>query len=410
MAFKEVEQFLDSTNIHLKLSKAELQLLKTPEHVLKAKLNVGGKSYAAYRIHFNSARGPTKGGIRYHPAVNEDEVKSLAFWMAIKCAIADLPYGGAKGGIAVDPKKLSQKQLEQLSRAWVRAFAKHLGENKDIPAPDVYTNAQIMGWMLDEYEKIIGAHQPGMITGKPLELGGSEGREVATGYGGAVILRELIKQNRWDTKKTKVAIQGFGNVGVNIANFLHDWGFTIVALSDSKGGIYNADGLDPKEVARVKENKGSVTYAKSRTNKLITNEKLLELPCEVLIPAALENVITEKNAARVKAKIVLEMANGPTTPRASEMLFRRNILVVPDVLANAGGVTGSYLEWVQNRTGFYWEEKEALGKLKYKMLKALKRVQQEQQKLGSAKVDLRTAAYVLAVRRIIGAEKARGRV
>jgi len=349
-------------------------------------------------VQFNNARGPYKGGIRYHPEVSEDEVKSLAFWMTVKTAVTDLPLGGGKGGVTVDPKKLSKKELEELSRAYVQAFYKYLGPDTDVPAPDVYTTPEIMGWMLDEFEKLTGKKAPAFITGKPLELGGSKVRDIATALGGVYVLEEAVK--KVGLKDKTVAIQGFGNAGMNMAKLLAEEGYAIVAVSDSKGGIYDAAGLDLREVMKVKESKGSVVEYKKAQK--ITNEGLLECECSILIPSALSGVITEKNAGKVKAKIVLELANGPTAPEADEMLWKRKVLVLPDILANAGGVTVSYFEWVQNKKNQSWSEQEVKKKLQEKMISAFAQIWKE---FSDEKKSFRTAAYVLALKKIVAAEK-----
>lgn len=403
MTFTSVVQFLEKIAPLANLTKKEIKLLQTPDKVLKAELIVGGKKYPAYRVQFNNARGPYKGGIRYHPGVSEDEVTSLAFWMTVKTAVTDLPFGGAKGGVTVDPKKLSKKELEELSRTYVCAFYKHLGPDMDIPAPDVYTTPEIMGWMLDEYQKLTGKKSPAFITGKPLGLGGSKVRDIATALGGVYVLEEAVK--KISLKEKKVAIQGFGNAGMNMAKLLRQRGYTIVAVSDSKGGIYDAKGLDIDEVIKVKETKGSVVeYTKADK---ISNEGLLEGNCSILIPSALSGVITDKNAKNIKARIVLELANGPTTREADEILSTRKVLVLPDILANAGGVTVSYFEWVQNKKDESWGEQEVKKKLQEKMISAFQQIWKE---FSDGKKSFRTAAYVLALKKIVAAEKSRKRI
>ena len=403
MSFTSVVQFLEKIAPLANLTKKEIKLLQTPDNVFKAELTVNGKKYPAYRVQFNNARGQYKGGIRYHPEVSEDEVTSLAFWMTIKTAVTDLPFGGAKGGVTVDPKKLSKKELEQLSRAYVRAFYKHLGPDTDIPAPDVYTTPEIMGWMLDEYQKLTGKKAPAFITGKPLGLGGSKVRDIATALGGVYVLEEAVK--KIGLKEKKVAIMGFGNAGMNMAKLLRQRGYTIVAVSDSKGGIYDTKGLDVEEIIKVKETKGTVTgYAKADK---ISNEELLESNCSILIPSALSGVITNKNAKNIKARIVLELANGPTTREADEILSTRKVLVLPDILANAGGVTVSYFEWVQNKKDESWSEQEIKKKLQGKMVSAFQQIWKE---FTDGKKSFRTAAYILALKKIVAAEKNRKRI
>ena len=398
MSFTSVIKFLEKIAPLANLSDKEIKLLQTPNNILKAELAVNGKNYPAYRVQFNNARGPYKGGIRYHPEVSEDEVTSLAFWMTIKTAVTDLPFGGGKGGVTVNPKQLSKKELEELSRAYVRAFYKYLGPDTDVPAPDVYTTPEIMGWMLDEYQKLTGKKAPAFITGKPLELGGSKVRDIATALGGVYVLEEAVK--KVGLKEKKVAIQGFGNAGMNMAKLLAERGYIIVAVSDSKGGIYDQKGLDIDELIKVKETKGAVSeYAKGVK---ISNQELLECDTSILVPSALSGVITEKNAKNIKAKIVLELANGPTTPEADEILSTRKVLVLPDILANAGGVTVSYFEWVQNKKNQSWSEQDVKKKLQEKMISAFQQIWKE---FSDDKKSFRTAAYVLALKKIVAAEK-----
>jgi len=402
MSFSEVATFLEKIAPLAKLSKKEITKLQIPNKVLTAELTVNGKKYPAYRVQFNNARGPYKGGIRYHPEVSEDEVKSLAFWMTIKTAVTGLPFGGGKGGVAIDPKRLSKKELEELSREYVRAFYKNLGPDTDIPAPDVYTTPEIMGWMLDEYQKLTGKKAPAFITGKPLELGGSKVRDIATALGGVYVLEEAVK--KIGLKEKKVAIQGFGNAGGTMARLLAKRGYPIVAVSDSKGGIYDGKGLDIDEVIKVKEMKGTVMgYAKA---KKISNEELLESNCSILIPSALSGVITKENAGKIKAKIVLELANGPTTPEADEILSTRKVLVLPDILANAGGVTVSYFEWVQNKKNESWSEQEVKKRLQERMISAFQQIWNE---FSDEKNSFRTAAYVFALKKIVAAEKTKSK-
>ncbi len=389
MNFKEfVREIASRAQLTPQLAKA----LTTPDRVLKATLTIRGKKYPAFRVQFNNSRGPYKGGIRFHPEVTEEEVTSLAFWMTLKTTVADLPLGGGKGGVQVDPKKLTLEELEELSRAYVRAFYKYLGTDKDIPAPDVYTTPQIMGWMLDEYETLVGHTEPGFITGKPLEQGGSLVRDIATALGGVYVLEEAVK--KLALKGNTVAIQGFGNAGMNAAILLSERGFRIVAVSDSQGGIYNSQGLDIAAVVRAKEKTGTVITG---SGEKISNEELLALDCSILIPSALSNVITAANASRVQAKIVLELANGPTTIEADKILHQRKILVIPDILANAGGVTVSYFEWVQNKAGEHWREPEVKQKLKHRMIAAFSQLWEE---YIHGNDDFRTAAYVYALKKL----------
>ena len=383
--FVNAQKQIDNVAKYLEIDKPTLAKIKTPDRVLKAKLKIkmdNGKTkeFPAFRSQHNNARGPYKGGIRYHFNVSESEVKALSTWMTWKCSTVGIPYGGAKGGIIVDPKTLSKGELERLSRAYMRAFYKHFGAWIDVPAPDVNTGGQEMAWMLDEYEKLVGHMEPAMITGKPLELGGSQGRTEATGLGGFYVLEQLAKVKKLNKKKTTIAVQGVGNVGHYFIEFAKKAGYQIVAWSNSKGGEYKG--------------------------KKITNEQLLELPVDVLVPAALENQITAKNAAKIKAKYILEMANGPVTPEADEILHRRGIVSLPDVLCNAGGVTVSYFEWAQNNAGYYWEKAEVFSKLKRIMDDSFAAVWKI---MTEKKVNPRLAAYILAVDRVVQAMKLRGR-
>ncbi len=403
MAFANIKTFIDTIAPLAEISEKEVELLTTPQNVLKAELDVNGKKYPAYRVQFNNARGPYKGGIRFHPEVDEDEVKSLAFWMSLKTAVADVPLGGGKGGVTVNPKELSSEEYQQVSREFMKAFYKNLGPTKDIPAPDVYTTPQVMAWMRDEYEKLIGEQAPGVITGKPLELGGSLVRGIATALGGVYVLEEALKKLNINEKK--VIIQGFGNAGMNAAILLEERGYKITGVSDSKGAIYNEHGFNVKDLIKVKESSGTVT-AYDDAQK-ISNEELLEKECTILVPSALADVITKENAANVKAKVIVELANGPTTPEADKILHENGVLVLPDILANAGGVTVSYFEWVQNVSGWYWKEEEVKERLKEKMVSAFNQLWEAYN--GSGK-DFRTMTYVHALKKIVVAERLRGRV
>ncbi len=413
---------LKDTMEALELSPAEKKLLLEPQHNHQKSLTIksdAGKnvSFPAFRVQYNNARGPYKGGIRYHPAADEDEVKALAALMAIKTAVVGIPFGGAKGGIQCDPKSLSKREVQELSRAYVRAFQEHIGPDIDIPAPDVNTTPAIMAWMRDEYEKLTRSYAPAMITGKPLSYDGSRGRDTATARGGFFILQELIEGEALDPVNLRVAVQGFGNAGGVMAQLLHGAGYTVVAVSDSHGGIYSPDGIDPVRIEKYKKKTGSVAgeYCQGSvcdTHKMkmdgvrqVTNEELLELPCDILIPAALDNVITEKNAKNIKAKIILELANGPTTPEADEILEKRKIKVIPDVLANAGGVTVSYFEWTQGRSGEQWTDEQVDAELKRVILTAYKDVRRERHR---RKISFRQAAFVLGVKRIVEAMRVRG--
>ena len=388
-----------------------LEKLRYPKETLAASLAVrmddgARKSFKAWRCRYDDTRGPTKGGIRYHPAVNIDEVMALAFWMTFKCAVVDLPFGGAKGGVAVDPKRLSRAELERLSRAFAHAFANFIGPERDIPAPDVYTNAMVMGWIADEYSSIVGRPSPAVVTGKPIVLGGSRGRDSATGRGGYVTLRHLEHEFGFRPETTRVAIQGFGNAASHCARLLHGDGYKVVGVSDSRSALYDPDGLDPAAVLDHKRRTGAVAGAPGRSRpRELSNQELLEAECDVLIPAALENQITAANAGAVQARVVLEIANGPTTPDADAELARRGVALVPDILANAGGVTVSYFEWVQNRSGLYWSEDEVarrLGEFMLPNVDAVWGIARERE------VSLRTAAYVHALGRIAEAVAAHG--
>lgn len=350
--------------------------------------------FEGYRVEYNNTLGPYKGGIRYHSDTEINEVKALAFWMALKCAVAGIPMGGGKGGITVDPKKLSKGELERLSRGWVQKLSDVLGPYKDVPAPDVNTTPEIMAWMADEFEQITGDKTRATFTGKPVDQGGSEGRGPATGLGGFYVFDSLHAQLNLP-EKCKVVVQGFGNVGSNAAQIFIDHGHTVIAISDSKGGIYNTNGLDIKKLQEHKKSTGSlINFANSST---ITNEELLALECDVLIPAAFENVITEANASQVKAKVIMELANGPITPEADEILFQKNIPVIPDILANSGGVTVSYFEWDQNLKNERWSEEEVFAKLLPLMNDAAQKIYE---KAKENKTHLRMGAFILALERI----------
>lgn len=402
---------LERARKSLDLTDKEVEKLQNPQNVIQTELKIktsnGEENFPAYRVQFNNARGPFKGGIRFHPAADLDEVKALAALMAIKCAVVGIPLGGAKGGVTIDPKKYNTKDLEEVARAWARAMAPYIGVSKDIPAPDVYTNSGTMAHILDEYEKIVGHEEFGVITGKPLALGGSLGRNTATAQGGVYVLENLLVDLGLNVKGLKISVQGFGNAGYTAASILNKMGAKIVAVSDSSGGVYFADGLDPEELNNFKENGGSLKDFNKDGYKIITNEELLVTECDVLIPAALDNQITKDNAGSIKAKIVLELANGPTTPEADKILFEKGITLVPDVLANAGGVTVSYFEWVQNRAGDMWTEEIIFDRLKnimtqsYKSAKALS---------VEKNIDMRLACFSLGVKRIIEAMNLRGRL
>lgn len=387
-----------------------LKALQKPQRILEVGIPVNmddgsTKVFNGYRVQYNDARGPFKGGIRYHWNTNLNEVKALSFWMAMKCAVVGIPYGGGKGGVTVNPKELSTDELERLSRSWVQAMFNYIGPWKDVPAPDVYTTPQIMSWMVDEYSKLAGQWTPAAFTGKPIEVGGSEGRMFSTSQGGYYVFEAYAAIKKLVPRKTTIAIQGFGNVGAFAAEIFHKAGYVVVAVSDSKGGIVNMKGLDIPAVWKHKEKTGSVIGFPG--TKPVDNIKILELGVDVLVPSALESVLTAKNAGKVKAKVVLELANGPTAPEADVKLFKRGIPVIPDILANAGGVTGSYFEWVQNLNGDRWSEIEVLKKLKPIMVESFNQVWDKAER---HKVNLRTGAYILAIDRIARAMRLRGRV
>ena len=359
--------------------------------------------FTGYRVHHNTARGPTKGGIRYHPDVTLDEVRALAMWMTWKCAVVGIPYGGAKGGVVCDPKKMSQQEIINLTRRYTTEITMMIGPDKDIPAPDVNTNPQTMAWIMDTYSMHHGYSVPAVVTGKPLSIGGSEGRFEATGRGVMFTTREALKRLGMPIEGATVAVQGFGNVGSISAHLLQDEGCKIIAVSDSRSGIYNPNGLYARDVLRFKKETGSVVgYPGADT---ITNEELLELECGVLVPAALEEVITAENAPRVKAKIVAEGANGPTTPEADAILFDKGVFMIPDILCNAGGVVVSYFEWVQDLQSFFWHEAQINSELKRIMVRSFDEVYSIGQEKG---VNMRLAAYVLGVRRVAEATMTRG--
>jgi len=357
--------------------------------------------FKGYRVQHSDMRGPSKGGIRFHHEVDMDEVKTLAFLMSWKCTVIDIPYGGAKGGVIVNPKELSKNELEQLSRGYIRKMAPVLGPERDIPAPDVYTTPQIMAWMMDEFSKLKGHNVFAMITGKPIELGGSEGRDKATAQGGIFALEEVM--NLLEMKKSTAAVQGFGNAGYTFAKFLYDDGFKVVAVSDSSGGIYNENGLDIDKVWDHKQATGRVSGFSG--SKDITNEELLELDVEVLVPAALSYQITENNAKKIKAKVIVELANNPTKPEADKILFENDVFVIPDILANSGGVAVSYFEWVQNNSGDAWTRDEVNEKLKQKMITAFHEVYKRSKKFN---VDMRMGANIYAAEKIVKVMKLRG--
>lgn len=410
--FESAKQQLDNAS---KVSNADAEIverLKNPDRYIEVSIPVrmddgSQKIFSGFRVQHNNARGPYKGGIRYHQNVNLEEVRALSFWMTFKNAVVNVPFGGGKGGIIVEPKTLSEGELERLSRGYMRQMYRNFGPEVDVPAPDVNTNGKIMGWMRSEYETLTGTTAPGVITGKAVEDQGSQGRTEATGFGGGYVLQEALQaglitlstksdgSNATSNDTKTIAIQGFGNVATYLAESVQDAGFKIVALSDSKGGVYSAEGIDVKQAEQHKKSTGTLQGLTGTSN--ITNEELLELPVDVLVPAALENVLTGDNAGQVKAKFILEMANGPTTPEADAIFEKNGVTVVPDILANSGGVCVSYFEWYQNQHNETWSKEDVLSKLKEHMQSAFQSVLEAQKKYNCT---LRTSAYIVALERL----------
>ncbi|NMA03038.1 MAG: Glu/Leu/Phe/Val dehydrogenase [Clostridia bacterium] len=404
----ETRDLIKECTMELGLPETVYDLLHDPRKMLCANIPVrmdNGKikTFRGYKAQHNNALGPYKGGIRFHPDVTFDEVKALSMWMSLKCAVIGVPFGGGKGGVVVAPETLSKGELERLARNYIRATADILGPRVDIPAPDVGTNPQVMGWMVDEYNNIVGKHEPGVITGKPIPLGGSEGRLQATSRGIAYVVQEACKVKGYDFNGLKIVIQGFGNVGGNSALLLHEMGATIIGVSDVYGGLYDPNGLNIPEIMEyLKEHKTIADYPKAEK---ISNQELLALECDCLIPAAMENQLTAENAPNIKAKMIIEAANGPTTKDAEKIIIDKGILLCPDVLANAGGVAVSYFEWVQNNYYYAWTEEEVNKRLKEKMVKAFYSVYN----FGTERnIPLRKAAYMLAVKRISDAMSLKG--
>ncbi|GGC87122.1 cryptic catabolic NAD-specific glutamate dehydrogenase GudB [Thalassobacillus devorans] len=383
------------------------ELMKEPVRMMTVRIPVrmddgSIKIFTGYRAQHNDAVGPTKGGVRFHPNVSEKEVKALSIWMSLKAGIVDLPYGGGKGGIVCDPREMSFRELEGISRGYVRSISQIVGPTKDIPAPDVFTNSQIMAWMMDEYSRIDEFNNPGFITGKPIVLGGSHGRESATAKGVTICIEEACKKKGIELKGARVIVQGFGNAGSFLAKFMHDKGAKVIGISDAYGALHDPDGLDIDYLLDRRDSFGTVT---NLFKNKITNQELLELEGDILVPAAIENQITEDNAYNIKTPIVVEAANGPTTLEATKILSDRGILLVPDVLASAGGVTVSYFEWVQNNQGYYWTEEEVEEKLYKVMIKGFNNVYNTAQ---TRRVDMRLAAYMVGVRKMAEASRFRG--
>ncbi|MEH7549249.1 Glu/Leu/Phe/Val family dehydrogenase [Neobacillus vireti] len=383
------------------------EFLKKPMRFLEVSIPVrmdNGKTeiFQGYRAQHNDAPGPTKGGIRFHPDVTPEEVKALAGWMSLKCGITGLPYGGAKGGIICDPRHMSLDELERLSRGYVRAVSQIVGPTKDIPAPDMYTNSQIMAWMLDEYDHIREFDSPGFITGKPIALGGSLGRETATSKGVLYTLQMVCELKKMQLKDTRVIIQGFGNVGSYLAKYLYDLGAKVIGISDVLGGVYDENGLD---IPYLLESRDSFGIVSNRFNSPITNQELLEKECDILIPAAISGVINKNNASQLKCQIVIEAANGPTTKEALNILDHREILVVPDILANSGGVIVSYFEWCQNNQGYYWTDETVDLRLKEKITASFLNVYNTSKRYS---VNMKIAAYIEGIQRLAEASRLRG--
>jgi len=407
-ARKQLRGIADILGLDAKTIKKLSQIDRFIQGEIEIKLDSGKKKkFQAFRSEHNNARGPYKGGIRFHPGVSEDEVRALSMWMTWKTSVVGIPYGGGKGGVIVEPSSLSENELERLSRAYIRLIAEYIGSDKDIPAPDVNTNGRIMAWMLDEYEKIIGHKDPGALTGKPLELGGSKGRTEATGLGGFYILEAFAKKIKKPKKNITLAIQGCGNVGSYFTKFAYKAGYKIVAISDSRNTIYDSGGIDAEKALAYKEkNRTFVGFSA----KIMTSEEIIGVQADIFVPAALENAIHENNVGDLKCRYILEMANGPTTPEAEKILTKKGILIIPDVLANAGGVAVSYFEWVQNLQNYYWEEKEVYAKLKKLMLDAYSSVEKKYAELKRVHkgINMRMAAYAIAVERVRKAMELRG--
>lgn len=403
-AFENITKNLEKVKENLNLDEIEREILLNFKKINKDKIELNDNEYETFRIIHNNSLGPGKGGIRFHEEVSEDEVRALSFWMSLKTSLFELPFGGAKGGIKINPKNLTEKELEEISRKYIKKFYRDLGERKDVPAPDVYTNSKIMGIMLDEYEKLTNKKEPGMITGKPIVLGGCELRETSTSKGGLIVFEEFIKKLDKKPEETNIVIQGFGNVGMNIAKMLYDKGYNIIALSDSKTGIYSEKGLDVKEI--IKHKKQNKTLENFNEAKKITNKEILELKTDFLILAALENQITKENAENIKADYIFELANGPVTSNADEILIKKNIEVIPDILANAGGVVVSYCEWTKNKSGEILTREQLKEILNNKMKNTFHKVYEFYKESNLR--NLRSSAYIISIKRILEAEKARG--
>ena len=415
--YEDAIRKLERAAVQRPIDREALKRLKYPQAIMQVSIPVrmddgSLEIFEGYRVRHDDTRGPAKGGIRYHPQVTLGEVKALALWMTLKCAVMGIPFGGGKGGITVDPKKLSKLELERLSRGFISSLGSFIGPETDIPAPDVYTNAMVMGWMMDEYSRNVGQRTPAVVTGKPLHLGGSVGRDDATGRGGYYVIKVLEERREWNRADMRVAVQGFGNAGQHVASLLHADGYRVVALSDSRGGIHREDGLDIPSVMKIKNESRQLkaVYCEGSVCEMVeadqvTNEELLELDVDILIPAALEGQITAENADRVSAPVIVELANGPTTSEADEILDAAGTTVVPDILANGGGVTVSYFEWVQNRMGYAWSLDEVHERLHSTMRQETNTVLDLAEANGTG---LRMAAYSHALHRIGAAVEAQG--
>jgi glutamate dehydrogenase (NAD(P)+) len=412
--FKIAQMQLDDAAQLMGLDKQAHAILREPMRTVTVNIPVkmrdgSTKTFTGFRVLYNNARGPGKGGIRFHPQENIDTVKALSAWMTWKCSLANIQFGGSKGGVICDTKTMNAQELENLSRAYIRAIGSFVGPDIDVPAPDVYTTPQMMAWMMDEYSKMAGHNEFGMITGKPVEVWGSEGRFDSTALGGMYVLREAARLKKMNLKNAKVAIQGFGNAGTFAFDLTTKmFGSKVVAISDSEGGVYSDKGLDYEKLKKAKEETGSVQGYKGA--QAITNEELLEQDVDVLIPAAIENQVTKKNADKVKAKILLELANGPVTPDADSILAQHDVFDLPDFLVNSGGVIVSYFEWVQNRDGYYWDVDDVYKRLDRIITKSFTDVIQMQKEYSAKgkKINPRMAAYIIAVGRVASAMKARG--
>lgn len=404
---ESIRSYIHQALNRLGYSEDMFNYLKDSQTTLKVKIPVkmddgSTKTFTAYRIQHNNAVGPTKGGIKFHPDISEDEMNASAIWMSLKAGIMNLPFGGAKGGIVCDPRELSFQELENLSRGYVRAISQITGPNKDIPAPESFTNSQMMAWMMDEFSVINESNQRSFITGKPLPIGGSHGRETATAKGITICIEEAIKKKGLSLRGARVIIQGFGNVGSSLAKYLYDNGAKVVGISDAHGALYEEDGLDIDYLIDRRDSFGTVT---TLFNQTISNQELLELDCDILVPAAVSNQITKENAEHIKASILVEATESPITVEATQILSSKGALIVPDILATAGGVTVSYFEWVQNRQGYYWPEEEIEEKLRRAMMQAIKNIFETAE---SRKIDMRLAAYMVGIRKVAEATRYRG--